>query len=258
MPIRIAFANQKGGVGKSTICTQVAFQLAIKEKKKVLVVDMDAQGNTTTVLLKGQELTGTRTVQLFDENLDKVEVTETEYGIDLIGSPKNDREGYDAESLPISAALVPRSNLERIWDQYDYVLIDCPPSLGRKLLSALNATKYVLCPVKLSGFAVDGLEGLFMTIFDVKEQINHELEVLGILINEYDQSAAHNKALAGVKEAMDDMVFDNYLRHRPPLDSATMEGEPIWRVRNGKRAAEEMQAVVKEMIKRIKKIESGN
>ena len=97
-----------------------------------------------------------------------------------------------------------------------------------------------------------------MAIFAVKEQINHELEVLGILIKQYAQSSSHNKALARYKESMADIVFYNYLRHRPPLDSATMEGEPIWRVRNGKRAAEEMQAVVKEMIKRIKKIESGN
>ena len=254
--VRIAFANQKGGVGKSTICTQIAFQLAIKEKKKVLIVDMDAQGNTTTVLMQGKPLTGTRTVELFNEDLKEISVTETDFGIDLIGSPKNDREGYNVESLPIEAALVPRKNLEKIWDDYDFVLIDCPPSLGRKLLSALNATKYVLCPIKLSGFAVDGLEGLFMTIYDVKQQINHELEVLGILINEYDQSAAHNKALERVREAMEDMVFKSFLRHRPPLDTATMEGQPIWRVRNGQRAAEEMKAVVNEMQTRINTIEN--
>ena len=248
---RIAFANQKGGVGKSTICTQVAFHLARIDKARVLVVDMDAQGNSSTTLRQEEPLSGTVTNDLYKETLDDVVPMHLACGVDLIGTNKNDRESYETEALPLECAFYPRKHLEKIWDQYDYVLFDCPPSLGRKLLSALLATQYVVCPVKLSGYAVDGLAGLFETLFDVKNTLNPELEILGAIINEYNRSSAHNQALEDVREALGDLVFKNIICSRSPIDTATMKGEPIWKVRNGRQAAQELSAVTKELKKKV-------
>ena len=248
---RIAFANQKGGVGKSTICTQLAFYLQEHDKKKVLVVDMDAQGNSSSTLTHGEEPTGTLANELFKEEVFELKPMKTDSGIDLIGSRKNDREGYDVEALPLELVGLPRQHLESIWDRYDYVLIDCPPSLGRKLMAALLAVKYVVSPIKLSGYAVDGLAGLFQTLYDVKETFNDELEILGAIVNEYDKSAAHNVSLANVRAAIPNLVFDHYLQHRSPIDTATMAGQPIWKVRNGRVAAQEFAEIFEELKAKI-------
>lgn len=247
---RIAFANQKGGVGKSTFCTQIAFYLALKDKKRVLVIDMDAQGNSTSTLLRqeaSRELTGTESNALFQSEPIEVKPMKLSNGIDLIGTRKNDRDSYDLEAIELSQAVNPRKHLKTIEDQYDYILFDCPPSLGRKLISVLLTTEYVVCPVKLSGYAVDGLEGLFKTLFDIKKNYNKNLKILGAIINEYDRSSSHNEALEMVRETIPSLLFKNIVCHRSPIDTASLKGEPIWKIRNGWRAATEIEAVVKEL-----------
>lgn len=253
--LRIAFANQKGGVGKSTFCTQIAFYLALKDKKRVLVVDMDAQGNTTSTLLRqedGEKLTGTPTNALFEEDAGLIEPMHLKSGIDLIGTEKNDRDSYELESIDLDRTILPKQNLDTIANRYDYILFDCPPSLGRKLISVLIATEFVVCPVKLSGYAVDGLEGLFQTLFDIQEDVNPDLKILGAIINEYDRSSAHDQALALVKNEIPNFIFDSIVCHRSPIDTASLKGEPIWKVKNGWRAAEEFKSVVKELKKKMK------
>lgn len=253
--LRIAFANQKGGVGKSTFCTQVAFYLALRDKKRVLVVDMDAQGNSTSTLLKqeeNQELTGTETNALFALDTTSIEPMHLQCGIDLIGTRKNDRLSYELEAVDLERAVFPKQYIDSIADQYDYILFDCPPSLGRKLISVLLATEYVVCPVKLSGYAVDGLEGLFQTLFDIQGEFNPNLKILGAIINEYDRSNSHNEALALVREAIPNLIFKSIVCHRSPIDTASLKGEPVWKVKNGWRAAEEIKAVVKELKQKLK------
>ena len=253
----IAFANQKGGVGKSTMTVQGAFYFALQEKKKVLVVDMDAQANSTATLIgRKTPLTSTRSEHLFDRELDELKAQKTEFGIDVIGSSLTDDDGYDVESLPVEMAALPSMHLEKLRDQYDYIFIDCPPTLGRRLLSALLAADYVIMPVKLSGYAVDGLQRLFNTLVTIKEGFNPSLEILGAIINEYDGTAAHRIALAEVQEALPGLVFNHYLRHRSPIDMAS-RGEPVWKVRNGQRAAEEFAAIFKEMKQKIIKFEKN-
>lgn len=251
----IAFANQKGGVGKSTMTVQGAFYFALQEKKRVLVVDMDAQANSTATFIgRTGTLESTRSEKLFEPELPDLRVQKTKYGIDIIGSSLVDDAGYDAESLPVEMACHPSLHLETLRDQYDYIFIDCPPTLGRRLLSALLAADYVVMPVKLSGYAVDGLHRLFKTLIAIKEDFNPDLEILGAIINEYDGTAAHRVALSEVQEALPGLVFDNLLHHRSPIDTAS-RGEPVWKVRNGQRAAEEFAAIFKEMKKKIKQLE---
>ena len=222
----IAFANQKGGVGKSTLTVQAAFYLRKHRKKKVLVIDIDSQGNTTESLTQGQPYTATSSAALFEPNLEELGIfDDTPYGVDLIGSEPNSNEGYDIESRELDVIRNPAANIQALKDAYDYILVDCPPSLGRKLLGGLVMADYVICPIKLSGYAVGGVSGMVNTI----------------------------RAVQLVSETNCD-IFNSKLRHRAPIDAATTMGIPVDEIRNGKRSYEELEAVYKEMLARIKKI----
>ncbi len=124
-------------------------------------------------------LTGTKTAELFAYELDGIEVMHCPCGADLIHTPKNDPDLFEMEAVPLDQAMNPARHLAELFENYDYVLIDCPPSLGRKLVAALVMSTHVACPVKLSGFAVDGVEGLLNTIIGVREAYNQDLEIPG-------------------------------------------------------------------------------
>lgn len=255
----IAFANQKGGVGKSTLCIQQAFYLT-EQGKKVLVIDMDGQGNTSSRLAPRIEhedgsievqLRGTTTAQLFNDRLTDIEVLKCPCGADLIHTPSNDPELFEMEAIPLEQAMNPARNLQEFVQQYDYVLIDCPPSLGRKLVAALALATHVVCPVQLSGFAVDGVDGLLNTIIGVREACNPDLEIVGIVINKMDRSVNHDRALHQLQQAVPDLILKNLIMHRPPLDLATSEGVPVWSLRYGHVAARETQAVLEEIMMKV-------
>ncbi|TMM93210.1 ParA family protein, partial [Salmonella enterica subsp. enterica serovar Montevideo] len=139
---------------------------------------------------------------------------------DLIHTPKNDPDLFEMEDVPLDQAMNPARHLAELFENYDYVLIDCPPSLGRKLVAALVMSTHVACPVKLSGFAVDGVEGLLNTIIGVREAYNQDLEILGIVIKDMDRSVNHDKALKSLENTVPDLLFENKIMHRPPLDTA--------------------------------------
>ena len=111
----IAFANQKGGVGKSTLTVQAAFYLRKHRKKKVLVIDIDSQGNTTESLTQGQPYTATSSAALFEPNLEELGIfDDTPYGVDLIGSEPNSNEGYDIESRELDVIRNPAANIQAL------------------------------------------------------------------------------------------------------------------------------------------------
>lgn len=266
----ISISNQKGGVGKSTLVIQLAFYLAEKEKgKRIAVIDLDGQGNTSSRLgpretvngVTNVNFTGTRVVDLFDETLKApLSVTECPSGVHLFHSEKNDADLFEIESASLSASLNPKKHLhEYLNENYDYVIIDCPPSLGRKLIAALALSTHVLCPVQLSGFAVDGLEGLLGTIMTVKSQINPSLKIAGVLVNNMDRSVSQERSYKGLAEALGEsfkgVLFDNLIMHRAPIDQATSEGIAISSLNYGHVAAKEVKAVLDELMKRI---EGGN
>jgi chromosome partitioning protein len=255
----IAYANQKGGVGKSTLCIQQVFQLSEKGHK-VLVLDFDGQGNTSSRLAPRIEdedgsyepvFKGTKVAELFASECPVIEVTQCPCGADLIHTPINDPDLFEMEAIPLEQAINPSLNLQDFILQYDYVLIDCPPSLGRKLVAALIIATDVVCPVKLSGFAVDGVEGLLNTIIGVQEAYNPELNILGIVINDMDRSVNHSKSLKQLESGIGDLIFENKIYHRSPLDTATTDGIPVWHLRYGHVAAKEVIAVLDEVIQRI-------
>lgn len=251
----ISFANQKGGVGKSTLCIQAAFYLS-ELKHRVLVIDMDGQGNTSSRLApknKGGEnlFTGTSTIELFSPDIQKIEPMKCECGADLIHTPKNDARLFDNESMPLATMLMPKKNLSDVLGQYDYVLIDCPPSLGRNLAAALIMSTDVVAPVKLSGFASDGVEGLLRTILAIRAEHNPSLNIAGFIVNDMDKSVSHLKAYKELMTAIPDIMFKNKIMHRPPLDAATSDGVPVWSLAYGHVAAKEIKAVLSELLARV-------
>lgn len=250
----ISFANQKGGVGKSTLCLQQAFYLAEKGCS-VLVVDMDGQGNTSSRLAKDVSdadiLQGTKASVLFDPDVQTIRPVRCQENIDLIYTPKNDPELFEKESASLTVSRNPKKNCAALFKEYDYVLVDCPPSLGRMLVAALIMSTHVVCPIKLSGFAVDGIEGLFRTITQVQDIYNPDLEVIGIVINDMDRSVTHSRSLKKLRKALPQMVFKNIIMHRTPLDTATSDGIPVWTLTYGHVAAKETIAVLDEMLERI-------
>ncbi|CAM5562693.1 ParA family protein [Eoetvoesiella caeni] len=256
----ISFANQKGGVGKSTLCIQTAFFLSEDKTKRVLVIDMDPQGNTSSRLAARTETedggiiyhyTGTRSAELFQKKSLKITVTKCPSGADLIYTPRNDPDLAEIEQEPLDVAENPAKHLAKIADDYDYVLIDCPPSLGRKLVGALVASTHVVCPVKLSGFSVDGVEDILNTIIGLQQSANKNLNLVGIVINDMDRSVSHEKALSQLNATVPDLLFKNIIMHRPPLDSATSDGVPVWSLRYGHVAAAEVKAVLNEIMNKV-------
>lgn len=256
----IAFANQKGGVGKTTLCIQAAFFLAGTKKAKVLVIDMDGQGNSSSRLAPVKEddqgyehpiYSGTRTAELFRDDIEEIEVMKCPHDIDLIHSLKNDVELYLVEGADGETVLRPAQRLHNLIQEYDYVLIDCSPSLGRNLVAALAMSTHVMMPIKLSGFALDGVEGLFQTVTNMKITYNPKLEILGVVVNDMDRSMNHERAFDQLKQHAGDLLFENRIMHRPPLDTASSVGMPIWELPYGHVAIKEVEAVLSEMLKRI-------
>lgn len=251
MTIVLSFANQKGGVGKTTLSTQLAYYLRLRKGKRVLFVDMDAQASATQTLTEGGEQEGTRSDDLFKNRLDEITVQETSRGIDLIGSSP-DADAYDVDALPLERALNPKKHLKAISDEYDYIIVDCPPSLGRRLVAALILTDYVISPIKLSGFAVTGLVSLSQTIEDIRKQANRRMKFLGVAINEFVDNGPQRDALAAVREQLPKLLFNTVVKFRAPIDQAS-EGMPVSSARNGLRAAKELEELFEEILGRIEK-----
>lgn len=252
----ISFANQKGGVGKTTFSCQFAYYLQLKKHKKVLLIDMDAQGNSTGTMLADAELSSTNSQDLFEDDLPEINVQKTERGIDIIGTMAT-AQAYDVEALPLEKVINPQAHLTEIFPNYDFVIIDCPPTLGRRLTAALIMSDFVVTPQKLSGYAVDGVAALFDTINMIQEGPNADLKILGIAINEWKETAAQKETLKALQSTeMNDYLFKHKIRDRAPFDVAA-RSTPVWETRGGARAFEEIQALFDEMIAKIKKLQKN-
>lgn len=256
----LALANQKGGVGKTTLSVHFAMALA-ETGKKVLFVDLDPQGNGTR-FLTSQELTEepekgegfTRSLDLFRSEGFVFSPYKARPNIDLLWAKKNDRELNDMGEVELEHCLVPANNIRRIAPRYDWVIIDTPPTLNKLQLSALIASTHVVCPVKLSGFGLDGMEGLIGSIRDVQENVNPDLKLVGVILN---QAASRSKNYADdvdqLKNMLGDLIFENSIVSRRPIDDACSMSKPVWKMYTGaaRPAGKEIIAVVKELVKRV-------
>lgn len=258
MTVSLAISNQKGGVGKSTLTLQTAYY-ATSKGLKVLVIDMDGQGNTSVKIVGRKQIESlptniTKSVDLFRSDLEEVIPFKGSYGIDVIPALINDSKLYGQEAAPISTIVNPAINLEKIAENYDLVIIDCPPSLGRLLSAGLIMADKIIMPIQVSGFAIDGVAGLFQVVEEIKASGKDDLEVSGILVNSFNaRSKHHHEAVKELRKQVGDLVMDSVIAIRSPIDQATNQAKPIWEIKTGagRIARAELESAIKEIFERI-------
>jgi chromosome partitioning protein len=247
----IAVTNQKGGVGKTTTCVNLSSALA-QLKKRVLLIDFDPQGHATMgsgVDKKAAKPTG------YEVLLDEISLSQAlvslPHGYDLL--PGNgDLTAAEVRLMPQPGREIRlKRQLESVVGIYDFVLIDCPPSLGVLTLNALSAADSVLIPIQCEFYALDGLTQLLDTIKAVRATVNGQLQMEGLLRTMYDP---RNNLCADVSAQLErhfgDKVFDAVIPRNVRLAEAPSHGQPIIQYDKSSRGAQAYLALGEELIAR--------
>lgn len=225
----VSYSNQKGGVGKTTTCVNMAAFLA-SFGKKVLLVDIDPQGNATTGLgfSKSSLKKSVYNVLIDDEKAeDNILKTELE-GLDIL--PSNiDLAGAEVELVyKKSREKVLKKALSELREKYDFVMIDCPPSLGLLTINALAASDSVIIPIQSEYYALEGLSQLMNSISLVKQQLNPALDVDGVVLTMYDSRSLISKQITEeIRKFFTKRVFEIVVPRNIRLVEATSYGKPI-------------------------------
>jgi len=224
----ISVANQKGGVGKTTTTINLSTMLA-KKGKKVLLIDADPQGNATSGLGAEKEVEFS-TYDILVNDTEMEEAIEQTIIKNLNVCPSNiNLAGAEVELVSMmSREQRLKEKLENIKDKFDYILIDCPPSLGLITLNAFTASDSVLIPVQCEYYALEGLGQLINTINLVKKHLNKEIQIEGALLTMYDiRTNLSNQVVKEVTKYFGDKVYKTVIPRNIKLSEAPSYGMPI-------------------------------
>ena len=226
----ISFAMQKGGVGKTTTCVNMAAFMALMGKK-VLLIDLDSQGNATTNLGFSKDGKLNSIYQVMSEDVDiKEAIYDTKIkNLSLI--PSNIHlAGVEVELVYMnSREFVVKKMIEKVKNSYDYILIDCPPSLNLITINALTASDAVIIPIQIEFFEIEGLSQLMNTIRLVKKSLNTELSIDGIVLTMCSARGNLGKQVAEeINKFFADTVFKTTIPRNVRLAESPSFGEPIY------------------------------
>ena len=252
----VSFSNQKGGVGKTTSCVNISAQVANKGKK-VLMIDMDPQGNATSGLgISKSKIKNTIYDVIIGRCDAKDAIIKTKFKnlsvipatIDLAGA---ELELYELDDLDQDSNFT-KIALDSVKDDYDYIFIDCPPSLGMLTVKALSVSDGIVIPMQCEFYSLEGMSQLLNTVKKIRQIYNPTLQVVGMLLTMYNgRLTLTNQVVAELKKYYSELLFKVPISRTVRLSEAPGYGEPICYHDPYGKGALEYAAVSKELMLRI-------